>query len=103
MTSTVATAHQAVSAGISIRDLRVEYRPGSPILNELNAEISPGEILALVGASGCGKSTLLRAIAQLLPISSGQIVFEADGEVSQNVAPGLCFPGCNTFALANGV
>lgn len=39
------------------------YHPGEPVLTDLNFEIRPGQVIALVGPSGGGKSTL----ADLLP------------------------------------
>ena len=39
-------------------------------------EILPGETLGLVGESGCGKSTTARAVLNLQPASSGEVVFQ---------------------------
>ncbi|MFJ5061961.1 ABC transporter ATP-binding protein [Streptomyces nigra] len=52
-------------------------RPGAPVLDKVDLDVSPGEILTVVGSSGCGKSTLLRTLAGLLPLLSGQ--FTQDG------------------------
>src|SRR5207244_6448336 len=37
--------------------------------------LMPGETLGVVGESGCGKSTLGRAVLQLIPPTSGQVVW----------------------------
>lgn len=39
----------------------------------LECTAAPGEVLALLGPNGAGKSTLLRAVAGLVPISSGHV------------------------------
>jgi oligopeptide transport system ATP-binding protein len=39
-------------------------------------EIQPGETVGLVGESGSGKSTLGRLVTQLLPATSGQVIFD---------------------------
>ncbi|MGZ7043822.1 MAG: ATP-binding cassette domain-containing protein [Methanobacterium sp.] len=49
-------------------------------LNEVNLEISKGEIFVLLGANGSGKSTLLKTIATLYSPDQGQIsILEKDG------------------------
>ena len=40
---------------------------------ELPLRIAPGEVVALLGPNGAGKTTALRALAGLLPLTSGQI------------------------------
>jgi NitT/TauT family transport system ATP-binding protein len=44
-------------------------------VSEISFSVAPGEFVAIVGPSGCGKSTLLKAIAGLLPLTSGSVAF----------------------------
>lgn len=45
-------------------------------VENISLDIPRGEILGLVGESGSGKSTLGRSILQLVPITSGSVVFD---------------------------
>ncbi|MBF6175826.1 ABC transporter ATP-binding protein [Nocardia blacklockiae] len=49
---------------MSIRALRFSFGT-VPVLRDIDLDIAPGEIIAVVGASGSGKSTLLRLVAGL--------------------------------------
>ena len=42
-------------------------------LSEIDLTIAQGEFVSLIGPSGCGKTTLLRVIADLEPITSGDV------------------------------
>lgn len=56
----------------------VSHRYGDyRVLNDINLQILPGQIVAMVGPSGCGKSTLLQAILGTHPPTEGEI--RADG------------------------
>ncbi|HEY9652065.1 MAG TPA: ABC transporter ATP-binding protein [Coleofasciculaceae cyanobacterium] len=46
------------------------------VLQEVNFQIFPREMVCLVGSSGCGKSTLLNIIAGLTPPTSGQVLVD---------------------------
>jgi iron complex transport system ATP-binding protein len=48
------------------------------VVEQLDLDITPGRITAIVGANGCGKSTLLRALARLMAPTQGRILL--DGE-----------------------
>jgi phospholipid/cholesterol/gamma-HCH transport system ATP-binding protein len=43
------------------------------VLNDINVEVEPGEILAVMGSSGGGKTTLLRCISGLIRATEGEI------------------------------
>lgn len=44
----------------------------------LNLEVDRGQVVSLIGPNGAGKTSLLRALAGLLPVRGGKIIF--DGE-----------------------
>jgi len=43
-------------------------------LHEVSLDIRQGEFVSLIGPSGCGKTTLLRVIADLEPITAGEVL-----------------------------
>ncbi|ONK10678.1 Xylose import ATP-binding protein XylG [Streptomyces sp. MP131-18] len=47
-------------------------------LTDVDLEIRPGEVTALVGDNGAGKSTLVKTIAGVHPIDSGTITWKGD-------------------------
>jgi ABC-type branched-subunit amino acid transport system ATPase component len=47
---------------------------GRLILQDVNLQVQPGEIMTIIGHNGAGKSTLLRAIFNLVPSRTGRIV-----------------------------
>jgi iron complex transport system ATP-binding protein len=62
-----------VSAVLEGRGLTA-HRGRRQVLSGVDLELAPGEALAVVGPNAAGKSTLLRALAGLLPLTSGNLV-----------------------------
>src|SRR5215469_225986 len=67
------------------------YPNGVHALERFSAEISPGEIIAIIGGSGCGKSTLLRAIAGLDRASSGTVSLDGAAISAPHAKIGIIF------------
>lgn len=59
---------------LEVRDLTVSYQR-IPALHHLDFDLPCGACVALVGPNGAGKTTLLKALAGLLPVETGSIVF----------------------------
>lgn len=73
---TTATAGSPVDLGepISLRGVRKTYAAGDPpVLEGIDLDIAPGELISLVGPSGCGKSTLLKIMAGLISYEEGEV------------------------------
>jgi len=61
---------------VEIRQASVVYQTAdTPVhaLADIDLDIREGEFVSLIGPSGCGKTTLMRVIADLEPISAGQV------------------------------
>jgi peptide/nickel transport system ATP-binding protein len=64
---------------VNVTDMCLSFRPHSRrpvhVLKGISLTMASGDALGLVGESGCGKTTLARAIAGLIPFTSGSIQF----------------------------
>lgn len=49
------------------------YKPESPVLQDFNLQVRPGETIALVGPTGGGKSTIVNLLARFYEPSAGTI------------------------------
>ncbi len=46
------------------------------VLHDVDFEVYPGEVTALVGDNGAGKSTLVKCVAGIYTMDSGKVIFE---------------------------
>ena len=58
-----------------VEGLTAAFR-GTTILDKVDLEVFPGEILCIVGGSGCGKSTLLKHMIGLLRPAAGRVLID---------------------------
>jgi sulfonate transport system ATP-binding protein len=77
---------------VAIRIEHVSKRFGAaPVLHDLNLDLKPAEIVALVGPSGCGKSTLLRLLAGLDRDHAGRLLVDGREVQAPSRAVGFMF------------
>lgn len=60
---------------ICLQDLRVDLG-GKTVLQPLSLNLPRGQVTAVIGPNGAGKSSLMRAIAGLLPATSGTVMLD---------------------------
>jgi ABC-2 type transport system ATP-binding protein len=60
---------------LSAEHLRIQ-RSGRQVVTDVSFSLSPGEIVAIIGANGAGKTSLLEAVVGLLKLTSGRVLFE---------------------------
>ncbi|MHA2034994.1 MAG: ABC transporter ATP-binding protein [Promethearchaeota archaeon] len=60
----------SINGKIELNDLNFSYVPGTPIFENFNLTIEPGESVAIVGHTGAGKTTLARILLRLYEFQS---------------------------------
>lgn len=72
----VAVPH-ALAQGIVMDNVTFQY-PGAPgvALRNISLTVSPGQVVALVGANGSGKTTLIKVLCRLYDPTEGQILLD---------------------------
>ncbi len=63
------------SIQLRAEEIRFAYQH-KPILDDVNLELRPGEIVGLVGPNGAGKSTLINLLSRVLTPQRGRIWFD---------------------------
>lgn len=61
------------AALLEVHDITAGYRPDLPILHGVSISVGTAEMVTVIGPNGAGKSTLVKAIAGLVPISTGSV------------------------------
>ncbi len=73
----------SISGRVRFRDVDFAYDSDEPVLRQIELEVEPGEVVALVGRSGAGKSTLVNLVPRFYDPIHGQV--EIDGHDLRSV------------------
>jgi len=71
----------STQSAFSVQNLDFYYNPNAKTLSNINIEIQPRKVTALIGPSGCGKSTFLRCLNRMNDTIAGTRV---DGKILLN-------------------
>ena len=86
--STVLDLPAEIGTHVTIRGLDKSFS-GAVLYDNFNLDIPKGKIVSIFGPNGCGKSTLINMISGLMPIDSGEVLF--DGKTLDKTTIGYVF------------
>jgi ABC-type multidrug transport system fused ATPase/permease subunit len=61
---------------VTFENVTFGYDPDQPVLREIDLDIAPGEVVAVVGSTGSGKSTLVSLIPRFYDPQAGRILID---------------------------
>ena len=62
-----------IAGHVTFEDVTFEYKKGTPALEHISLEATPGQMIAFVGPSGAGKSTIANLIPRFYDVTQGAI------------------------------
>lgn len=60
------------------------------VLSDVDLEVRPGEVLAVVGPNGVGKSTIMRAVSGVIPVAAAQLSVDGQDLARLSAAERAC-------------
>ncbi len=61
---------------IRLEDVSFRYKPDTPLIDDLDLDVKPGQTVAIVGPTGAGKTTLVNLLLRFYEIDSGRITVD---------------------------
>ncbi len=65
-----------ISGAVSFKDVSFGYSPAKTIIKDFNADIKPGQRVAIVGPTGAGKTTMVKLLMRFYDVNSGAILVD---------------------------
>ena len=71
----VATAAFHASSGtVNFEHVRFGYQPDAILMEDMNIDVQPGQMIAIVGPTGAGKTTLVNLLMRFYEVNGGEIL-----------------------------
>jgi subfamily B ATP-binding cassette protein MsbA len=71
-----ATTLSTINGSVALNHLTFEYKKGEPALRQVDLNINPGQVVAIVGPSGAGKTTIANMIPRFYDPTDGNITID---------------------------
>lgn len=65
-----------LSGQVSFKNVNFSYRANQELIKDFNLEVSPDEMVAIVGPTGAGKTTLINLLMRFYDVTSGSITVD---------------------------
>ena len=65
-----------VTGRVALERVAFRYVPQTPLLEDVNLDVRPGERVAIVGPTGCGKTTLINLLMRFYDVNGGAITVD---------------------------
>ena len=69
-----------VAGAVEFKHVSFSYVDGEDVLKDVNLQINPGEVVAIVGPTGAGKTTLVSLMSRFYDVESGRGAVLVDGQ-----------------------
>lgn len=61
---------------VQFKNVSFSYSTGKTVLHDVNFQVNPGEVIALVGETGAGKTTIVNLLTRFYELNKGEILID---------------------------
>jgi ATP-binding cassette subfamily B protein len=61
---------------VTLEDVSFRYEPETPLIEDFNLDVKPGQTVAIVGPTGAGKTTIVNLLMRFYEIDHGRIMLD---------------------------
>lgn len=61
---------------VSFNNVSFSYNPETPLIQDFDVDVTPGETIAIVGPTGAGKTTMINLLMRFYDVDKGKIIID---------------------------